>query len=1042
MSPRVGASINRGAQSINIRSILDRSVTIERGEEVTVLVQIDNDIINLDEVMFNPYKDMLAKRGILAANSIARVSKNGKIPVRLINTKDTRVTIFKQTKIGTIEPINERNAKYENIFRSFGGNETKHIECILHNIDEKVGSIEEKTSITKIIKEFKDVFSKDKNDIGHCSILKHEIDLMDNRPIAQPTRRAPLHLENKVDEMIIELEKHGIIRESSSPWSSPIVVCQKKSGDIRLCVDYRRLNSVTKRPIYPIPDSQQLFDSLAGAKYFSALDLSSGYYNLEINENDKQKTAFGTRRGQYEFNRLPFGLCGAPATFQRLMHLILREENFEKCVIYLDDILIYGRTINEHNERLRLVLNKIRQSGVKLSPTKCAFLRNSIKYLGHIISERGVETDPDKITAVTNWATPNSNEELQSFLGFCNYYRRFIHEYAKIVRPLEDLLRLANTNTRKKTIELKWEEVHTTAFNELKKVLSTTPILVFPTRDDTFILDTDASHYAMGAVLSQRQDNEERVISYGSKKFSKAEQMYCVTRKELLSVYYFVTKYKHYLLGKKFIIRTDHKSLTWMLNWRKPNTSQYCSWIAELEIYDFEIQHRHGKSHANADGLSRETSCEQCEVSHEDPKKKRNYKVVESHTKDVQEKNRQITSIQPETNLYDNEKINSTLSYFHNRLGHPNYAQTLLNVQKYHEWENMENDTKNFVQNCLPCAERKQGNQIGSNIKLAFTASEPFEMICVDITGPLPAANGYSYILGIIDVYSRYVSLIPMKDITAKTVADFILKRWIALFGVPKILHSDNGTQFKSDIINELCKRFQIKQSYSSPYYHEGNGLVERLFRTAKDKIYATCKSNKQNWTEVIPFVEMSMRSSTTRKYKISPFEILFGNQMNLDPTLKQEDIFVDKSIPQWRFDNRKEMIDNKRKMLPTATETNKHQETVKIGDLVMVKTNEIGMLKNRYSGPWKVINLLINNNVEIEMNNKRAKRNIHQLKKFKGDIIEKNNQSESIISATTTKRSTPINLKSTPVPEQEFERRFPLRERKANSKYADFSTI
>ena len=208
---------------------------------------------------------------------------------------------------------------------------------------------------------------------------------------------------------------------------------------------------------------------------------------------------------------------------------------------------------------------------------------------------------------------------------------------------------------------------------------------------------------------------------------------------------------------------------------------------------------------------------------------------------------------------YREVNICGILKYFHNRLGHPNAKQTLQNIQRCHEWGDVEDDTKKFVQNCLPCAERKQGNQIGSNIKLSFTASEPFEIICVDITGPLPTIDGYSYILGIVDVYSRYVSLIPIRNITAKTVTNSILERWIAYFGIPKIIHSDNGTQFKSSIMDELCKRLHIEQSYSSPYYHEGNGLVERIFRTAKDKIYTTSKSNNQNWVETIPYAEMSM---------------------------------------------------------------------------------------------------------------------------------------------------------------------------------------
>ena len=404
----------------------------------------------------------------------------------------------------------------------------------------------------------------------------------------------------------------------------------------------------------------------------------------------------------------------------------------------------------------------------------------------------------------------------------------------------------------------------------------------------------------MGAVLSQLQNGEEKVISYGSKKFTKAEKRYCVTRKELLSVYNFTKQYKHYLMGNKFIIRTDHRSLTWMLNLESPNTSHYCSWVAELSMYDFEIQYRPGKFHENADGLSRIAQCGQCELIHENPKGKRNIKVVEYIDESVSPipMQRQIKEIITEDASDDNHEINkpeynerrcqSIIKYFHNHLGHPSSEQTTLNIQQYHDWKTLKTDVELFISNCRPCTERKQGNKLGQNLVGEFTATAPFEIICIDITGPLPQAEGYSYILGIIDVYSRYVSLVPIKDISARTVVDSLMVRWISYFGIPKIIHSDNGTQFRSSIMKELCHKLGVKQSFSAPYYHQGNGLVERTFRTAKDKLYATCKSNNQLWSQAIPYVEICMRSSKTNKYNTSSFEIFFGEQMNLDPQTRE----------------------------------------------------------------------------------------------------------------------------------------------------------
>ena len=282
-----------------VRVVLHNTIKILKNEEATVLASVDSDIFSLREVLFSPYKDKLADKGVMAANSISFVRESGKIPVRIINLKNEDVTIFKNTRLDCIESVSKEDDA-QKINRIYDDNGSRHIKCItdaIMNRDSIDIDIESKKAVIKIITEFKEIFSKDNYDIGHCPILKHEIDVFDAKPIAQPLRRAPLHLEKKIDDMIQELEEKGIIRESSSPWSSPIVVVQKKSGDIRLCIDYRKLNSVTKRPIHPISDNQQLFDSLVGLKYFSALELSSCYYNVEIEESDREKAAFATRKG-------------------------------------------------------------------------------------------------------------------------------------------------------------------------------------------------------------------------------------------------------------------------------------------------------------------------------------------------------------------------------------------------------------------------------------------------------------------------------------------------------------------------------------------------------------------------------------------------------------------------------------------------------------------------------------------------------------------------------------------------------------------------
>ena len=470
--------------------------------------RLNNDIASF---VFIPNRDNLVKRGLLAANSVVHM-KNGFVPIRIYRTDDSMTVLHPRTHMGWIERVEEKS--------------TKEVRCVQHTgtsddnnfmerfkLPTEILTSEQGKTLSSILQEYRDVFSSSTNDIG-CTNIQHNIETGDNPPITVKPRRLPLGVEDQVEDMVRDMLETGIIRRSQSPWSFPLVIVRKKNGAIRLCVDYRLLNGVTKRPIYPIPDCKEFFDTLAGSRFFSALDLSQGYHQMPMNEEDKQKTAFTTRSGQYEYNRMPFGLSGAPATFQRVMNVILRAENFEKCVIYLDDVLVFGRTLIEHNERLICVLQRFREACVKLSPSKCQFMKQEVVYLGHIIDQHGVHTDPAKVKKVQAWPTPNCPKELHSFLGFCNYYRRFIKDYAIVVQPLQKVL---NAKV------LLWNDNCQSAFVKLKELLSTTPVLVYPKRTGLFVLDTDASHGAIGAVLSQIQDGEERVIAYASNTLTKAQ---------------------------------------------------------------------------------------------------------------------------------------------------------------------------------------------------------------------------------------------------------------------------------------------------------------------------------------------------------------------------------------------------------------------------------------------------------------------------------------------------------------------------------------
>ena len=729
-------------------------------------------------------------------------------------------------------------------------------------------------------------------------------------------------------------------------------------------MDYRNLNAITYRPIFPIPETKHLLDNLAGSKYFSSLDLSSAYYQVPVAENDKEKTAFATRLGHYEFNRMPFGLSGAPATFQKLMHTVLKTENWSTCLVYLDDVLIYGKDFDQHMERLELVLRKIHEAGLKLSPQKCNFLQRSLKFLGHVIEENGISPDYDKIKKVKEWPKPVSVEELRSFLGFTNYYRRFINKYAELTAPLERMMKNSangNINLQKKK-PLNWDIETEKNFNMLKEKLTSPPILSYPTRTGQFILDTDASHEGMGAVLSQMQDGVEKVIEYSSKKFTKSELRYCVTRKELLAVYNFMLQFRHYLLGRQFIVRSDHRALIWMLNWERPNTSQYCKWIAEMEQFDFIIQHRPGKEHSNADFLSRESQCQQCEIPHDNPLRRRNTKILKIIGNDGN----------------NNQNI---IDFYHNELGHVGVSK-LIGVLKEngYGWQKMDMDVQELVGKCLECAQRKQGRIVKTQ-QMHIEADSSFNKIMMDITGPLTPRSryGYRYILGIVDVFSRYSMFIPMRTTDSETIIKQFFKRWISIFGYPKHIITDNAPNLDSEKLKDFCTDNGIKKSCCSPYYPQGNGIIERLFRTVKDRLFATSVKKGIDWADSIPYIELGLRSTTSTKTGYSPHEIVFGSRLKLPRSLIRQDGVQDfdayMSILEKWISGIEERVRNKNLHVNVA---NKYI----VGDYVMAKSvSTNGWFEPKFIGPCRIVEILHPKVYKLRYQNKMFIRNEHHLK-------------------------------------------------------------
>lgn len=413
-------------------------------------------------------------------------------------------------------------------------------------------------------------------------------------------------IQAHVDDMVAK----GIVEASHSPWAAPIVMVRKKDGTWRFCVDYRGLNSVTIKDAHPLPRMDDTLDALRGSSIFSTMDLSSGYWQVQLHEADKPKTAFTTGRSLYQFTVMPMGLVNAPPTFQHLMQLVLHGLSWKTCLVYLDDIIVYSKSFSEHIQHLREVFQRLRAANLKLKPAKCSFAQPQVTFLGHVVSSAGLQPDGKNILKVKDWPIPGSPTEVRAFLGLCSYYRRFIHSFAQISEPLHAL-------TQKGKLFV-WTETEQEAFNSLRHALTNAPILSYPDFSKEFLLFTDASNTAIGCVLSQlNADNKERVIAYGSHVLTSTEKRWSTYDRELWAIVWSIRHFRQYLMGHSFRIITDHKPLLSLRRMVLDGDPTGCRarWALEIELYDWTIEYRHGHKHANADAMSHRPDKESREIA-------------------------------------------------------------------------------------------------------------------------------------------------------------------------------------------------------------------------------------------------------------------------------------------------------------------------------------------------------------------------------------------------------------------------------------------
>ena len=832
--------------------------------------------------------------------------------------------------------------------------------------------------VRKVLRKWSHVFAKNSLDLGNSHIAQHEIHLTDHKPFREAHRRIPPHLLEEVREHLRKLLHMGVIRPSFSPWSSEMVFVRKKNGDLRLCTDWRKLNNRTIKDSFPLPRIEEIFDVLHGANLFCSLDLQLGYNQLDIKEEHKQFTAFSAGSlGFYEHNKMGYGLCNSPGTFQRAMIACLDGLHMRICIIFIDDILVFGCGFEEELERLEKVLSRLDANGFKLKPSKCHFFKPRVQYLGHVLSEQGIEPDPAKLSTVRDWPTPTCEAEVRSFVGFAGYYRRFVKGFSQIAKPLHDLLVGApQTRSRnpKPSANWHWGDKEQQAFDTLKRRLTQEPVVLsFPKFDgDLFEVHIDASSEGLGAVLYQKDGKERRVVSYASRGLQAAEKNYPAHKLEFLALKWAVTeKFHEYLYGQKhFQVRTDNNPLTYVMTTAKLDATGH-RWLQSLSNYNFEIVYKPGVSNVDADSLSRRPPgydelkdvvrdeqwardaqvCagpslkamadmsvidfegyagsipagvgaipapepEPCDLNswwgwqqkdpvvgrvmvlksraQRHPGSKPNTKTETpevrrwlSHWKNLELKNGvlchriELDGEQHFQIVVPEAKRSEVLQALHDEMGHLGQDRTLDLVRRRYFWCDLRADVKDYVEKCGRCIRRKQLPRVATPL-VNIQTSAPLELVCMDFLTVKPPSGGFSKILVITDHFTKYAIAVPTRNELAVTTAKALFDHFVVHYAFPLRLHSDQGRNFESKVIQQLCKLAGVEKSRTTPYHPQGDGQTERFNRTLLDMLGTLNDQRKSQWHKYVPALVHAYNCTRHSTTGYAPYFLMFGRHPTL----------------------------------------------------------------------------------------------------------------------------------------------------------------